>query len=247
MIYMQSMNARRNEFMKLAQSCDVSNCLRYIDEYDDFYDAIVDDTYDGNIYYNINILQFVCKYKLQQVAIALIDKKCDLTYQNENGYTAIMYASFFGLRDVVAYIIDNLTDVITRINRSDVSEIMYICTNEDDDNTIKMIDRGYDIYYKTKYDRTLFIEAVSNELTQVVTKLIDVDTDFIEKFNIYYCETTHIKYKFYDDVVKYCHDKHDAYRHEIIATMNSASPENALYQSFHTIYAVELVDIICDF
>ncbi|AYV79853.1 MAG: hypothetical protein Faunusvirus64_6, partial [Faunusvirus sp.] len=33
----------------------------------------------------------------------------------------------------------------------------------------------------------------------------------------------------------------------IIDAMNDASPANVLYRSFHTTYAVELVDIICDF
>ncbi|AYV79850.1 MAG: hypothetical protein Faunusvirus64_3 [Faunusvirus sp.] len=47
--------------------------------------------------------------------------------------------------------------------------------------------------------------------------------------------------------MKYCVDKRDAYKNKIIATMNDVSPTNMLYQSFHTTYAVELVDIICDF
>ncbi|AYV79720.1 MAG: hypothetical protein Faunusvirus42_5 [Faunusvirus sp.] len=236
----------RDEFLKLVETNDEDKCIEYINKYNDFYDAIYSlDTYGGVV--KRNILMYICINKLSRVAKALIDKKCDLTFQDEYEYTALMYASSYGLYDVVAYIIDNSLDMTTRCNHKlKLSEMMFLCYKRDNNaNIVKMIDKGYDIYYKNDGDESLFTEAINNGRNQVVKKLIDIDTDFINGFNTYY--NKRIKNAFYDDIMKYCAAKRDTIKCEIITTMNEASPTNALYQSFHTTYAVGLVDVICDF
>ncbi|AYV79587.1 MAG: hypothetical protein Faunusvirus25_5 [Faunusvirus sp.] len=109
-----------------------------------------------------------------------------------------------------------------------------------------MIDYGYDIYYKNISKESLFTVATHYRLTEIVQKLIDINTDFIEEFNILY-HLDHVKDEFYNNIIKYCVDKRGIIKREIIATMDDASPTNALYQSFHTTYVVGVVDIICDF
>ncbi|AYV79412.1 MAG: hypothetical protein Faunusvirus13_5 [Faunusvirus sp.] len=110
-----------------------------------------------------------------------------------------------------------------------------------------MIERGYDIYYKTSSNSSLFTEAISHRSKEIVQKLLDIDTCFAYEFNARYSTPRYTKDDFYYDIAKYCRDKRDTYKREIIATMDDASPTNVLYQSFHTTYAIELVDIICDF
>ncbi|AYV79418.1 MAG: hypothetical protein Faunusvirus13_11 [Faunusvirus sp.] len=243
---MQIVGAKKDEFIKLVKARDETGCIKYIDKYDDFYDTIV---INGS---EQSILQYVCAYKLVNVALALIDKKCNLTHQDIYKCTALIYASCYGLRSVVAYIIDKSTDITTRKISSGMSEIMYLANNRDEENVIKMIDRGYDIYYKTDTNISLFTTAIFWS-EEIIKKLIDKDNDFIGQFKEYYenssqiTVSSHTKNKFNHNIAKYCQDKYDVYKHEIIATMNDASPDNILYQSFHTTYAVQLVDIICDF
>ncbi|AYV79591.1 MAG: hypothetical protein Faunusvirus25_9 [Faunusvirus sp.] len=230
----------KHEFIELVHTRDEDKCIEYIKKYNDFYNAIV-----GG-YTGLNILQYVCSYNLNRVAMALIDQNCNLTYQNSCGSTAMMYASCNKLNDVVTHIIDKSMDIKTRTAYG-VSEMMYICDQWDVENTIKMIDRGYDIYLKDGTNRTLFTRAIIRNLKKVVMKLIDIDTNFIDEFNISYRNSGHIKDEFYRDIIKYCADKRASYKDTIIATMDDASPTNALYNSFHTTYAVGLVDVICDF
>ncbi|AYV79368.1 MAG: hypothetical protein Faunusvirus11_7 [Faunusvirus sp.] len=233
-------NSRRNDFINLLWLQDEQKCLEYIDKYDDFYSAISD------IHPHKNMLQLACECRLKRVAIALIDKKCDLTHQTTAGYTALLYASIYGLTDVVTHIIDNSQDTVTR-STSGVPDIIYLCCIKDTNNVIKMIDKGYDIYCKPGY--SLFTTAISNENECIVKKLIDIDLDFIDQFTTY-CAKFDTQPVMYDNIAKYCCGKYDDYKREIIATMNDTSPtnkSNALYQSFHTTYAVDLVDVICDF
>ena len=229
------MEAHRDEFIELMRTGDEDKCIEYIMKYDDFYGAIS--------IYQENMLQIACGSQLATVAMALIDRKCNLTHQNRNGSTALMYASCYGLNNVVAYIIDHSTDIATRNSAHGTSEMMYLCARRDEENIIKMIEYGYDIYYKSDIKRSLFTEAIYYKLGEVVKKLMDIDTNFINELNHY----TEIKDMFYHDITKYCRDKYDAYKDTIIATMNDATSTNALYQSFHTTYAVGLVDVICDF
>ncbi|AYV79849.1 MAG: hypothetical protein Faunusvirus64_2 [Faunusvirus sp.] len=236
---MQTIEARTDEFVKLLKAYDEKGCLEYIDKYDGFYSTI-------DTLLNTSMLQMTCTYKLSQVAKALIDKNCDLTHRNIFGHTALMYASCFKLSNVTTYIIDNLVDVMTRVNVYGISEMMYLCENGDANDIVKMIDRGYDIYYKTDHNQTLFTIAIRHCSKEVVGKLIDVDMDFANQFKTY-CEINGIEPNFYNTIMKHINDKRDSYKHEIIATMNDVSPINMLYQSFHTTYAVELVDVICDF
>ncbi|AYV79814.1 MAG: hypothetical protein Faunusvirus57_2 [Faunusvirus sp.] len=113
------MNARVAAFAKLVCSHDEQGCLKYIDKYDDFYNAIHIDN-------DVNMLQLACAHILNRVAIALIDKKCDLAYQNKYGLTSIMYASWYGLTNVVSYIIDKSTDITIRTTQDGTSEIMML-------------------------------------------------------------------------------------------------------------------------
>jgi hypothetical protein len=115
------------------------------------------------------------------------------------------------------------------------------------DNVIRMIYRGYDIYHKNDIGESLFTRAIQYKTEEIVIKLIGIDTNFIDEFNTWYCDLWHTKDVFYYNIIKYCIDKYDGYKREIIMVMNDASPTNALYQSFHTTYAVQLVDVICDF
>ncbi|AYV79817.1 MAG: hypothetical protein Faunusvirus57_5 [Faunusvirus sp.] len=230
-----------SEFIQLVEKRDEKACLEYIDKHDGFNDIIVDDALQRNM------LQFVCTRELDNVAMALIDKKCDLQHQNIYGYTALMYASWNKLKNVTAYIIDRYTDTATRVTNCGSSEMMYICRRDDIENTIKMMECGYDIYYKNHKNETLFTLAVDRKLIPIMKKLIDIDTHFAQEFKTLHNDPHHEETGFDIDIMKYCHDKHDAYKREIIMLMNDASPTNALYQSFHTTYAVQLVDIICDF
>ncbi|AYV79421.1 MAG: hypothetical protein Faunusvirus13_14 [Faunusvirus sp.] len=238
---MSSVKTHRDEFVRLARNNDKAGCLEYINLHDDFYDAMV------NNYNWTDVLQEVCKYKLAEVATALIDKKCYLAHQDKWGYTAIMYACCNDLNDIVTYIIDKSTTIMTRSTDQGVSEIMYLCMCDDENNVMKMMDHGYDIYHKSHRNESLFTVAIKRNSKQIVKKLIDIDTDFIEQFNTLYHTHDRKKGDFYNDIAKYCVGKRNAYKHEIIATMNDASSTNMLYRSFHTTYAVQLVDIICDF
>ncbi|AYV79806.1 MAG: hypothetical protein Faunusvirus55_4 [Faunusvirus sp.] len=243
---MLSVEAHRDAFMSLLRSEDNTGCIKYIDEHDDFYNMKFEE-------YGTNMLQWTCIYKRDKVAIALIDKKCDLTYKNGFNQTALSYALLHGQRNIAAHIIDNLQDTATRnitMHGHYVSELMMLCNYDDTNNVIKMIDKGHDIYYETDSDKlyykSLFTIALVMHNEVIAKKLIDIDTDFIIKFK-YYNNVLTISQKMRNKIMKYCADKYDAYKHKIIDTMNSASPTNALYQSFHTTYAVQLVDIICDF
>ncbi|AYV79589.1 MAG: hypothetical protein Faunusvirus25_7 [Faunusvirus sp.] len=248
---MLSAEAHRDEFIKLVDTGDEDKCIEYINKYNDFYDTIYDKWTSWGIT-KINILMHTCWRRLPKVAIALIGKKCNLTYHDDSrGYSALTVASINQLHDVVAHIIDNLSDTTTRFysTGSAISEMMYLCLNGNNNaNIIKMINKGYDIYYHSPYSKsvTLFTTAVRYGNMDMAKKLIDIDIDFAEKIKIYYGEHK-IDDNFYNRIVKYINDKRDAYKHTIIATMDDASPANALYQSFHTTYAVGLVDIICDF
>ncbi|AYV79805.1 MAG: hypothetical protein Faunusvirus55_3 [Faunusvirus sp.] len=245
------MEAKINEFICLVQKRNEHKCIDYINKYNDFYDAEFDNCFKASV------LQTVCANELDQVAITLIDKKCNLTHQDISGFTPIMYASCYGLQNVVTHMIDNLADTATRKTNNGTSEMMYLCQGRDVNNIIKMIDRGYDIYYENDSNgenESLWIRAIIWEIKGVVEKLIDIDIFFADKFNTKYrhkkdefTKYRHRRDEFYINILKYCSDKRDVYKHTIIATMNDASPTNALYQSFHTTYAVQLVDIICDF
>ncbi|AYV79424.1 MAG: hypothetical protein Faunusvirus13_17 [Faunusvirus sp.] len=235
-------DAKCNEFVRLVRIQNEKDCLEYIAKYDGFYDATVD------MHDRMNMLQLACTYKLDQLAIALIDKKCNLTHQDNGGFTALAYASYHDLTHVVTYIIDKLTDRTTRTTLYLQSEMMYLCDcSRDTKSVIKMIDCGYDIYYKNHRNESLFTVAINCRAGEIIIKLIDIDTDFIKEFNTLYTNPKCKKNKFHHNITKYCVGKYDAYKCEIIATMNDASPTNMLYQSFRTIYAVKLVDIICDF
>ncbi|AYV79370.1 MAG: hypothetical protein Faunusvirus11_9 [Faunusvirus sp.] len=100
-----------------------------------------------------------------------------------------------------------------------------------------MIDRGYDIYYKNKNNMSLLTNAINACRYSVVKKLIDADTNFIGEFDTYCAINSLIKSDFRTNIIKYCRNKYDRYKREIIATMNdksSTKKSNALYQSFHT-------------
>ncbi|AYV79718.1 MAG: hypothetical protein Faunusvirus42_3 [Faunusvirus sp.] len=244
-----SVKAHRDKFIKLVDTGNEYKCIKYINKYDDFYDTIY---YEPGLAAEIsNMLIYVCKRGLSRVAIALIDKNCDLTYQDNYGYTALMIASSYGLHDVVAYIINNQQDTTTRCSEYGYnhSEMIHLCHNTNpngnDTNIIKMINRGYDIYYKS-LDSSLFTAAIQCKNTNLAEKLIDIDINFVEEFKIY-CEINKVDTNFYNTIVKYINNKHADYKDTIIATMNDASPANMLYQSFRNTYAVALVDVICDF
>ncbi|AYV79590.1 MAG: hypothetical protein Faunusvirus25_8 [Faunusvirus sp.] len=242
-----SAEVHRDEFVKLVNIGNEYKCIKYINKYNDFYDTkYCDLDLETDI---ANILIYVCKNKLSRVAIALIDKKCNLTYQDNYGYTALMMASLHELHDVVTHIINNSQDTTTRCLNygNQFSEMIYLCyrSYNNNINIIKMIDRGYDIYYKVN-NSSLFTAALQRESTNIVEKLMDKDINFADEFKTY-CKFNGIEPNFYNTIVKYINGKHDTYKHTIIATMDDASPANALYQSFHTTYAVGLVDIICDF
>ena len=234
------MEAHRDKFIGLVKACDETGCLECIAKYDDFYNAIAAN------YSGINMLQLACLYRLEHVALTLIDRKCDMRHRDNYGSTALMYAICYGLTNVVADII-NKSDVATRITLSGSSEMIYLSAYKDEKNIIKMINRGYYIYYKNDRNESLFTEAIVYKLKEVMQKLIDIDTCFAEEFNILYRNMAYMKDEFYHNIIKYCVDKRASYKYTIIATMNDATPTNALYQSFHTTYAVQLVDIICDF
>ncbi|AYV79818.1 MAG: hypothetical protein Faunusvirus57_6 [Faunusvirus sp.] len=117
---MQTAGAIRDGFIKLLQNFNEDRCLKYIDKYDGFYNMIVD---NGS---SRNMLEMACAYKLDRVAIALIDKKCDLTYQDRYGVSAIMFASCYGLKNVVTHIINNSQDTKTRTLHNGVSEMMML-------------------------------------------------------------------------------------------------------------------------
>ncbi|AYV79364.1 MAG: hypothetical protein Faunusvirus11_3 [Faunusvirus sp.] len=243
------MDAISRGFAELVDRRDEIACLKYIGKYNTFYNSQ---------YYNysMNMLQRVCEVRLNKVAIALIDKNCDLTYQGEMGQTALIYAYNSGLQDVVTHIIDKSRDTVTRcIMMNDLSfysslsysEMMYICAYNNKYSTthiIKMIDRGYDIHYNNSDISLLTIAIQTNE--QIVKKLIDIDVDYVEWFDTY-CRKHNFKRQIYCNIRKYSHDRYDDYKGAVIAAMNDTSPTNALYQSFRNTYAVELVDIICDF
>ncbi|AYV79410.1 MAG: hypothetical protein Faunusvirus13_3 [Faunusvirus sp.] len=229
-----------SEFIQLVDTHDQDKCIEYINKHN-LYNAII------NKHIALNILQFVCMRNLSHVAMALIDRKCDLTHQNVSGFTAMMYASSYGSGNVVAYIIDKSTNIMTLNTLYGVSEMMFICNNEDVENVIKMIDRGYDIYYKNNNNESLLTSAIYHELDKVVMKLIDIDTNFIDEFKTLYNKPKLKKDAFYYKIIIYCIDKRDSYKKIIIDMMNDASPTNALYQSFRNTYAIQLVDVICDF
>ncbi|AYV79433.1 MAG: hypothetical protein Faunusvirus13_26 [Faunusvirus sp.] len=244
---MSSVNAHRDAFIKLIDTGDEDRCIEYINKYNDFYDAIYT---KPSCLGATNMLILACDNRLREVAIALIDKKCDLTYQNEYGYTALISAFVNNIYCVVAHIVDNLSDTATRFYKhgQQFSEMMYLCCGSDNQKSVaKMIDKGYDIYYRSPYDHESLIKlAVQFSNKYVVKKLIDKDTDFAAQFTTH-CIGTTVKKDFYDTIVEYIHDRHDIYKNTIIAVMDDASPANALYNSFHTTYAVQLVNIICDF
>ncbi|AYV79851.1 MAG: hypothetical protein Faunusvirus64_4 [Faunusvirus sp.] len=161
---MQTIEAKRDKFVKLITTYKEQECLEYINKYDGFYSAT-----DTN--HNASMLQLACAHNADQLAIALIDKNCDLTHQNMFGHTALMYASWFKLNNVVTHIIDKLVDATTRVKSDGTSEMMYLCWSGDADNVVKMIDHGYDIYYKCHYKKTLFTEAIKHSLERVVKNL----------------------------------------------------------------------------
>ncbi|AYV79431.1 MAG: hypothetical protein Faunusvirus13_24 [Faunusvirus sp.] len=235
------LEAKKYEFLKLVIESNEDKCIEYINRNDDFFNIIADN------FEHSNMLQMTCMYKLNKVAIALIDKKCNLTYQDTNGWSAIIYATWYRLENIAEYIIDKVTDITTRSTVFGLSEMMYILRCGHIKNVIKMINRGYNIYHKNNINNSIFTDAIDFRSNQVVKKLIDIDTNFIDEFNTIYHNPELKRDEFYYDITKYCADKRDGYKHKIIATMNDASPANALYQSFHTTYAVQLVDIICDF
>ncbi|AYV79420.1 MAG: hypothetical protein Faunusvirus13_13 [Faunusvirus sp.] len=238
----------RDEFIKLIEARDEDKCIEYINKYNDFYNAIYYKHSIWDITRRLNILMYVCECKLSRVAIALIDKKCDLTCQDYCGYTALMYANMFGLYDVVGHIINNSSDISTRYTDvSQISEMMYLCRDHiNDTNIMKMIDMGYDIYYKNYNNESLLTEAIFYNSTDIVKKLIDKDVDFIEEFKTYY-GSYRVETSFNDTIIEHIYDRYNIYKDTIIAIMNDTSPTNMLYLSFHTTYAVQLVDIICDF
>ncbi|AYV79808.1 MAG: hypothetical protein Faunusvirus56_1, partial [Faunusvirus sp.] len=144
-----------------------------------------------------------------------------------------------------------LSDTTTRTfnTGSNISEMMFLCgDNNNNTNIIKMINKGYDIYYHSPYDMsvTLFTRAIKYGNMNMVKTLINIDINFAEKIKIC-CDKYKMEGNFYNTLAEYINDKRDTYKHTIIATMDDASPTNALYKSFHTTYAVGLVDIICDF
>ncbi|AYV79415.1 MAG: hypothetical protein Faunusvirus13_8 [Faunusvirus sp.] len=252
---MQSVDEIRDKFVESIYAGDQTKCLEYINKYDNFYDAVCDDRYRKRI----NMLQFTCIYKLRRVAFALINKNCDLTYQDYHGYTALMYAGLYEINDLVSYIIDKTTNVATRCVytgsirtvSSGQSEMMFLLSSTNKSNIVKMIDRGYDVYYKSADHGSLMTFAIYYGAETVIKKLIELDTYFADEFEQSYDASQHDyrdrKKDLYNRIMKYCNNKRAAYRETIITTMNDKSPTNALYKSFHTTYAVALVDIICDF
>ncbi|AYV79462.1 MAG: hypothetical protein Faunusvirus15_13 [Faunusvirus sp.] len=232
-------------FRKLARQNDEIGCLKYIDKHDNFRNIIYDDT---------SILQYACDWRLKQVAFGLINRNCDLVFQDKRIHmTAMCHASNSGLISVVAYIIDKLPDTKTRYLFSGTSEMMYLCNNNRNvNNILKMIKLGYDIYYKldrhiynTRTDKSLLTAAIDAKLEPIVKKLLDINNNFIAEFNAYYDVRSLKKDEFHDNIVNYY--TKILYRQAIITEMNDVSATNMLYQSFRKIYAVDLVNIICDF
>jgi len=244
-----SVEAKRDEFVKLVREYEEQDCIEYIAKHDGFYNAVLD--YDYGDVCKSDMLQMVCMRGLNRVAIALINKKCDLIYQDMDGWSAIMCASYKGLHDVVKLLIDNITDHTTRISFTGLSEIMHVCISNDVDNTLKMIDCGYDIYYKSNINNTcyqsLFTVAIYHEVEKIVYRLLDTDICFADEFNILYHNPTREKTEIYNNIMKYCQNIRNTYKQRIIATINDASSGNTLHYAFRNIYAIELVDIICDF
>ncbi|AYV79463.1 MAG: hypothetical protein Faunusvirus15_14 [Faunusvirus sp.] len=234
-----SVSQIRDGFIKLAQTHDETACLEYINKYDNFANLICKNM--------SNMLQIACDYKLTNVAFALIDKNCDLAYRDEYGSTALMDAHTSGLHTVVARIIDKIPDITTTtFGVKKISEIMYLARYRTDaDNVIKMIDRGYDVYYKTVGGVSLLTIAVDKQSHKIIKRLIDLDTYFAEQFKKYYNDKK--SGFFYHTITRYCKSKRATYRDTIIAVMNDPSEHNILYQSFRKTYVVELIDIICDF
>ncbi|AYV79413.1 MAG: hypothetical protein Faunusvirus13_6 [Faunusvirus sp.] len=112
---MQTIEAKQDEYARLIKACDEKGCLEYIANDDDFHNT----KYRG-------MLHLACEYRLNKVAIALIDRKCDLKYQNSYGVTALMLARYNNLEDVVAHIINNSTDTKTRGTCYGTTEMMML-------------------------------------------------------------------------------------------------------------------------
>ena len=45
---------------------------------------------------------FACQYKLTDVALKLIDKGCEIDFQDKNGNTALLWAAWHGCTEIVS-------------------------------------------------------------------------------------------------------------------------------------------------
>ncbi len=142
------------------------------------------------------ILQLCCIYKLNDVAIKLLEKDSNsikLNNVSNKGYTAFMLACEYRLNDVANAILKyNSNEInISHINNDGNTSIMLACKNKMDDIAIKILDTDADIIRLNHINNdgyTALMFAAMYKLENIALAMLDngsdaVRLDQVNKYN----------------------------------------------------------------
>ena len=152
--------ARAKFFMELVDSEDKKDCINFINQYNDFYDA--DITWHS---YRTTPLNWACYRGYKTV----VDP-------NKNFWNKILLGSIpFGVDELIKHGAD--------VNKSEPggwSPLMNACASGDQYIVIDLINRGVDVNQKTNIGYTAMSLACLKSRYNIAKILIDRDVDFVD-------------------------------------------------------------------
>ncbi|AYV79698.1 MAG: hypothetical protein Faunusvirus39_7 [Faunusvirus sp.] len=178
----------------------------------------------------INPLLLSCYHDRPDISIALIDRGVYLNIQYSDFYnrSPLYYACQNNRANVVTALIKNGANIHI-VDADDVTPLYAACCYKNDIIAMLLIDSGADINFKTIHGNSAFDMACVQKMYRSITYMLMHGAD------------SNISL---DDGVK----QHifNEYKSQILATINNTA-DNPMKLSFRTTYAIDIIDLICDF
>ncbi|AYV79003.1 MAG: fibronectin type 3 and ankyrin repeat domains protein 1-like [Faunusvirus sp.] len=227
------------------------------------YDVVDDMIYRGAdpnfvCMYGSTALMSACKYNSTTTAIRLINKhKCDKHMRDYKQQTALSIAIQYGSFDIARHLV--VKHHIWELNIPDVNgdtPFMIACRRASYEFIAFMIYKGVDINIKNKANNSALSYAIDYQ-PEVCTLLLNHGADFIHVF-----ETIHnskfkgsdkirlcLKNKYRDAIIHIINNNKTGFKKQFnkLLLFVKYKKHHPLYVSFKKTYAVDIIDIICNY
>ncbi|AYV79201.1 MAG: hypothetical protein Faunusvirus5_10 [Faunusvirus sp.] len=182
----------------------------------------------------ISVLIHACRDGFESGAELLIDSGANLDLQDNSGWTALIYACKDGLTYIVKKLIHAKCNMNLRGNYG-WTALMHACYNNRSDIAKYLLSNGCDATLQNRNGYTAMYYAY--DLTDVIINMINLGVDFVNFINGDTYDNKNVMVR---------NHIFNIYKKQITAVIDN-DETNAIQMCFKKIYAIELVDIICEF